>query len=569
MKSNIFRFIFPLGILAVIFFVGIFLRFYQLGQNPPGLTWDEASLGYNAYSILQTGKDEYGNFLPVDFRSFDDHKPPLYVYLTVPSVAFFGLTEFAVRFPSAVLGSLTVLVTYFFVKEILLVIGVVKKEERHGFALLLDKKNTEIIALFSAFFFAISPWSLQFSRAAFEGNIGLFFLILASFFFLKGTTNGKFFLFSALFFVCSFYSYHSFRLVGPIFIILAATLFAKELLLQKKYVLFSLLLAGVLSVPIALTFLGTSGSGARLSMVGIFSSTEILPTHIAREERDKLSGDNLGAIFHNRRIVYGLSIAKGYLDHWNPDFLFFHGDGGRQHHAVEMGMIYFWEFPFILLGVASLLFVFNKRIAFLFLLFAVSPIASSLTTGTPHPVRAIAMIPALHIFTAVGAYCTFLFLVRQKTRVIGYVGIMGFFILLLGNVLYYFHQYYVHTPIEYGDFWQYGYKELFVTVKPYEKDYDKIIVTYRYDQPYIYYLFYNKIDPAWYQGHWDSSKTGNVERMQRVVGKYEFKNIDWERDSKSPRTLIVGAPWEVPSSSASLKDIRFLDGAVAFRIISI
>ncbi|MBI3282756.1 hypothetical protein HYZ70_01635, partial [Candidatus Curtissbacteria bacterium] len=96
--------------LAVILILAAFLRFYQLGQNPPSLDWDETAHGYNAYSILKTGRDEYGYKLPLSFRSFDDYKPPIYTYLVVPSVAIFGLSDFAVRFPSAVLGVLAVLV---------------------------------------------------------------------------------------------------------------------------------------------------------------------------------------------------------------------------------------------------------------------------------------------------------------------------------------------------------------------------------------------------------------------------------------------------------------------------
>src|SRR3989338_11079234 len=105
-------------ILVLLVIIGAFLRFYQLGINPPSLNWDEASLGYNAYSILKTGADEYGNFFPISIRSFDDHKPPMYAYLTIPFVAIFGPTEFAVRFPSAVAGVLTVIIMYFLVKEL-------------------------------------------------------------------------------------------------------------------------------------------------------------------------------------------------------------------------------------------------------------------------------------------------------------------------------------------------------------------------------------------------------------------------------------------------------------------
>ena len=105
-------------ILIPVILLAAVLRFYQLGQNPPSLDWDETAHGYNAYSILKTGRDEYGYKFPLYFRSFDDYKPPIYTYLVVPAVAIFGLNDFAVRFPSAFLGVLAVLFTYLMVKEL-------------------------------------------------------------------------------------------------------------------------------------------------------------------------------------------------------------------------------------------------------------------------------------------------------------------------------------------------------------------------------------------------------------------------------------------------------------------
>ena len=105
--------------LTIIVLLAAILRFYQLGSNPPSLDWDETSLAYNAYSIIRTGADEYGNAFPLlSIRSFNDSKPPMYVYSLVPSLLLFGKTDFAVRFPSALAGTLTVLFTYFLAKEL-------------------------------------------------------------------------------------------------------------------------------------------------------------------------------------------------------------------------------------------------------------------------------------------------------------------------------------------------------------------------------------------------------------------------------------------------------------------
>src|SRR3989304_1484349 len=95
-------------LLILVLVLATFLRLWRLDINPPGLTPDEAALGYNAYSILKTGRDEYGDLLPIIFKSFGDYKPGFYVYLTVPFVAVFGLNEWSVRLPSALSGVLAI-----------------------------------------------------------------------------------------------------------------------------------------------------------------------------------------------------------------------------------------------------------------------------------------------------------------------------------------------------------------------------------------------------------------------------------------------------------------------------
>src|SRR3990167_10280616 len=105
-------------ILLAISILGAAIRFYKLGQVPAGLYIDEAAQGYSAYSILKTGKDEFGKTLPIIFRSFTDFKTPVYIYLIVPLIPIFGLTAFAVRFPSFFFGTLTIPLLFLLVREI-------------------------------------------------------------------------------------------------------------------------------------------------------------------------------------------------------------------------------------------------------------------------------------------------------------------------------------------------------------------------------------------------------------------------------------------------------------------
>ena len=82
-------------LLAGIVVLAGFLRVHRLGDLPPGFFCDEAGLGYNAYSILETGRDENGVFLPLFVWSFDtSYKNPVFIYSGVLPVAALGLSEF-------------------------------------------------------------------------------------------------------------------------------------------------------------------------------------------------------------------------------------------------------------------------------------------------------------------------------------------------------------------------------------------------------------------------------------------------------------------------------------------
>src|SRR3989344_2982193 len=105
-------------ILMLILVLATILRLPYLSRLPFGITIDEAGQGYSAYSILKTGRDEWGDFLPLNPRGFGDYKPPVMMYLLVPSIALFGLSEFAIRLPSAAAGVLTVLIIYFLVRDL-------------------------------------------------------------------------------------------------------------------------------------------------------------------------------------------------------------------------------------------------------------------------------------------------------------------------------------------------------------------------------------------------------------------------------------------------------------------
>ena len=128
-------------------FLGAFLRLYKIDKNPVSLFGDELDVGYQALSLLKTGRDYSGNFLPMHLQSLAEWRTPLYIYASIPTVAIFGISPFGVRLPAAIFGILGILVTYFLAKEL--------------------TKN-KYISLISAFLLTILPWHILYSRTGFE-----------------------------------------------------------------------------------------------------------------------------------------------------------------------------------------------------------------------------------------------------------------------------------------------------------------------------------------------------------------------------------------------------------------
>ena len=237
----------------LILLLAAFLRFVELGKNPPGLYWDEVSLGYNAYSILKTGRDEHGEFLPLTrFKAFGDYKPPGYIYATVPSIALFGLNEFAVRFPSALAGVIMVWLTYLLVRELF---------------------PTHLgVALLAASLLAISPWHLQLSRVAFEAMLAAAFNLAGVYLFIKAINKSGWWLIpSGIFFVLTLYTFNSNRLLTPLIVLALTLIYTRNLWAKKTAVITATIIGLILALPL-LPYWRSPESKVRWHEVNIFSN---------------------------------------------------------------------------------------------------------------------------------------------------------------------------------------------------------------------------------------------------------------------------------------------------------
>ncbi len=548
--------------LFLIFFLAAFLRFWQLGHNPPSLTWDEAAWGYNAYSLGIDGKDEFGRFLPYDYlESFGDFKPPVYAYLDILPVKFFGLNEFAVRFPSALFGVLTVLVTYFLVKRIFTANS--KSEAQNSKQMqnsnVQNFKHQDLfshIALLASFLLAISPWHINLSRAAFEANVASFFIIVGVWTFLCGVQGKKWYLIlSAISFVLSMYTFNTARIVSPLLVFMLAIGFRKELLAKKKEVLLASFVGVLLLLP-ALQFLLSPQASLRFQEVNIFSDINIIET--TNQEIDNDRNAWWSKILHNRRLKYSIEFVRHYFDNLSPSFLFIKGDGNPKFSTQDVGQLYLWEIPFLIGGI---LFLFKKREASwwiipVWLIIGIIPAATA--RETPHALRIEAALPTFQILTAYGL-AHFLSKVSSiKGKNLIYLFVFSF---LIFNFLYYYHGYYAHYPRQFSGEWQYGYKESIAYVKKVIGKYDEVRITTHLGRPYAYYLFYTKTDPVVFR------KSAQIKRDHfGFVTVDEFNNYRFGDDLQNIKSkgnkniLYINTPSQVPKNVKVLQRFFLLNG---------
>lgn len=560
-------------LLVLTIILAAFLRLINLGYNPPSLNWDEIAIGWNAYSILQTGRDEYGEFLPLSFRSFDDHKSPVYIYLTAATIQAFGKNEFAVRFPSAFFGIITIPVFYFFIKRML--------TTKSTNALWSNRISN--ISLLSTFMLAVSPWHVHFSRVAFESNVALFWEILGTLFFLHWTENKKYStLFLSVFaYAVALYTYASARLLIVLLLIGFSWYFKKNILTAKKQILTGLLLGSILCVPLFLQFYeGTAFAR--------YNATTILGKNVAEifHRNDKLAKEDydagngwLSSKVHNYRIPVLRTVVGNYFAHFNYSFLFIFGDLPR-HQVPGFGLLYIWQLPLIFIGAVFL--VQNRRQINLFLSLwwlLIAPVPASLTWQVPHAIRALFMLPLFCILSGLGLWSVLKFL--QKNDLKSYTrpqaatftqkihsffnwlwpkasfSLLGFCIVI--SLLHFYTSYSIHLPAEFSSYWLYGRKEAVILTENQEKKYDHITVSLSLDWMYLWFLWYGNYTPQEYLSQ-GGTVSGGFAETQNKVGEIEFHNFNYEVEKNVPNSLMIGTPKDFPGNLVPNEKILDLSG---------
>jgi len=492
-------------IFVLIFIVcGCFLRLFQLENLPIISHRDEIAIGYNAYSILKTGRDEHGKKLPLNFRSFGDYKLPGLIYSTIPFVNFFGLNQLAVRLPTALLACLTLFSAYWLAAEI----GMGKKER-----------------LVFSFVFSLSFWHISQARNAYEPMTGLFWLTMAWASWLRSFKNKFFFIPAILSYTISIFFYNVPLFLIPILFLVSTWLKQNELKSEKNKIFFlAMLLLSLIIFGGASLLFSQVNAGKTDTTVFFAPETKEFAQNLVHAGLVGGMPSRVTRVTNHWLIISLFKFVENYLACFSPKYLFFSGDNNDWHNLKNIGLGNINPvllIPFSL-GIFSLIKNIKQQKNRLLLLYLLtSPLLCAATIDAPVTNRLLDLHLAVMLITALGIVQLWQ---KLKNKFVFYsLGViyLGIFLLFLQR---YFLIHNHHLPA----LWEPGVKKMIEQVDEVQNKYDAIYVTSDLEVGYTFFAFYTPFEPQNFidQAEWIEDGFVKVSRYQ----KYYFQDFPMWKD---------------------------------------
>lgn len=477
-------------IIVLIMLVGMSIRLVNIGGMPNALNCDEASEGYEAYSIWKYGIDRNGNHLPVFLKSWGSGQNILLAWMMIPFIAMLGLNTIAIRLPMAILSCVTLVLFYFLLKKI------------------TNKK----VAIIGLAFLAICPWNIEKSRWALESNVFPDIILIATYLLVVGLNDKNKFCYWISFIVygLSVYAYGTSYMFLPLFLIaLLITLVIKKEIRWKK-ALGSLIVSTIVALPIILYV-----------AIGVFDLPQI---NLPFMTIPKLTVNRYNEITSNSSNNF---VKTCFFNFCGALKVLLFGNDGLDFNSIKpYGLFYPFSILFTFIGAWRFLkedsdikynYIFNIwLIVSLLLFFFVEPNINRIN---------IIMFPMI-IYTSIG-----IAFICEKSKTIVIILSITYAIFFILFVRAYFKQNYknyftfdigLKEVIEYAD----------------SKD-ENVVITNRLKEPYIYVLFYTKYDSRDFVNT-VKVKDENVEyRQVESFGKYSFENLNGINDFKKNTIYVI------------------------------
>lgn len=519
-------------ILGAICVVSFIFNNYQGSSPPLCLNSDEVAHGYNALSVLTTGKDEYGQILPLRFKSFGEYKMPLYTYLSVPFVGAFGLSDFSTRAVNMVLALFFPLAVYGLAWE------------------LFQKRNT---ALAAALIASVSLGLHIAGRHAHEAYLSMFWVTVAAVFLLKALKRIRYrdwglFCLSLL---CALLSYHASKLFALYFVGWILYWFTTQRYTQtisKKTVLTCSILLGL-----TLLFFGATEliyKSNRIDNLLLFNNQGF------SLKINELRGEGGHRMLYNKITLGVRDVMYQHVQYFSPQFLAIHGDNNSRFGYPSMAPMTLIEYLFIFIGIYYV-FKHKERWRFFALgLFLISPLTASLSWAEMSLTRSLFIFIISAILSGYGL-THLIESTKSSYKNILLIGIIGAELFFL---CYSWNFYLYHYPKRAFTIraWQCGYRELTDYIRHQYNTTDTFYITKKNGQPYIYLLYYLQYPPEKYQSQAilsapDEYGFGQVERFDKFEFRFHLPLSEANYIAVGYPDDFAGAPEEIISQVQKIK----------------
>jgi len=375
-------------------------------------------------------------------------------------------------------------------------------------------------AIFASLFCALSFGLQSIGKQTHEAYVTVFFLALATLFFVRFVNRGKntdFWLFVLVFFI-DLFGYHPTRLWAVYYI--GAFFFA--IILKRAH----LKHLAVFSASVIIFLLSDLAYPmTRVSNLLFFNSEGFKSKVYELQIESKLP------MLYNKATVAVKDIVLEYAKYFSPQFLSIDGDSNYRFGYPGMYPLTLVEYVLMLVGLYYLFRNREKWRFFVLALFLFSPLSAALSWATMSLTRSLFIVVAAVIIASYG-------LSQIKSRLSRYFILLVFFVLTVYNWDFYFFHYPKRALTIRA--WQCGYKELGEYVKTNYHRFDRFYITRKNGQPYIFLLFYLNYPPEKYQKNaslssFDQYGFGQIAQFDKFV-------FDLNRINENENYAVIGYP---------------------------
>ncbi len=479
-------------LVMLIILIGFLIRIVGIDKIPNALNADEASAGYEAFSILNYKMDKNGKVLPAFLQAWGSGQNALLTYLIIPFIKIFGLNILTVRLPMAIISICSLIIMYKLLK-------------------IITTKKTALVGLI---FFTICPWHIMKSRWGLESNLFPDLVLIAIYFLIKGLEENKRWIYylSFVIFGLTAYSYGTSYFFLPIFLIPILVLLIRKKKITIKRAILSITTVIIISLPIILYVL-----------INIFDLNEIRLPFLTIPKLQINRFEKITTIYSNNFLV---NMIKNFIESLKVVIL--QTDKLPWNTLNEYGIIYMFSGIFTIIGLLfsfvknnkqpKYFFIFNTWfITSLLLMFIVEPNINRLN---------ILMIPIIY-YTILGISIV----LEDKSKIIKYIILLAYLVSFITFLTTYIKK----DSSKYLTF-ENGLEEPIKYLNELKEK--EIYVTNKIKEPYIYVLFYTKYNTKEFINTVKYDNPNKEFRQVLEFGKYHFKNIEKLEKNKNIVYLI-------------------------------